>query len=251
MDIISSSPNLYLFHKESNKTNFGGFLFIVYMVIILLILIYYLVQYFQNPKYTIQSFSHFNFKTKAQKEERNNDTLYNPNIKFIVNVSNYNSTNKAEGDISNEFLLFDWNKNKTVDFNSEFENNISNFDYLVLFECNDTDCSNYFDYIRKYREDNRNIFYLNFYYQGFTLDHQDGDKPIKKNTTFERYYQLNWESSIGIINYWTNILYSEKKELFQKNYNDSCGYIESYNSISSKKFYTYKKKVNFLLSFVK
>ena len=55
LDIISQSPNLYLFQKESNKTNFGGFLFLVYLVLIILVLIYYIVDYYRNPSYSIQS----------------------------------------------------------------------------------------------------------------------------------------------------------------------------------------------------
>ena len=61
-DIISESPTLFLFEKESNKTNFGGFLFLIYFLIILLIIIYYVVDYVENDKYVIQSFSHFNYK---------------------------------------------------------------------------------------------------------------------------------------------------------------------------------------------
>ena len=34
LDIISGSPNLYIFGKESNKTNFGGVLFLIYLIVI-------------------------------------------------------------------------------------------------------------------------------------------------------------------------------------------------------------------------
>ena len=241
LDIISSSPNLYLFQKESNKTNFGGFLFIVYMVIVLIILIYYIIDYFQNPKYTLQSFTHFNFKTREQKEERDNDKLYNPNIFFNITLSHYDGINKKETDISTGFLLFDWKTKQIVDLNYKFEHNISSFDYLVIFECNDNNCSNYYDHINRFPEENiSSMYYLNIDYQGFTLNHQDGDEPIKKDVIFTRYYRIKLNSTISIVNYWRNILYSEKKELFQSNYNDSCGYIENSNTYSNGLLYTHQ-----------
>ena len=243
LDIISSSPNLYLFQKEKIKTNFGGFLFFVYMIVILLILIYYIVDYFQNPKYTLQSFTHFNFKTKEEKEERDNNTLYNPNIKFNITLSSYNEINREETDISTGFLLYNWKTKQTLDLNYEFNHNISNFCFLVVFECNDSNCTNYFEYVKKYPEENiSTTYYLNIDYQGFTLNHQDEVKPIKKDINFNAYYRIKWNSTISISNYQRNILYSEKKELFQSNDNDSCGYIENSNSFSNGKLYKYKIK---------
>ena len=103
LDIISQPPNLYLFQKESNKTNFGGFLFIVYLVLIILVLIYYIVDYYRNPSYSIQSFTHFNFKTKEEIKDRNNDQIYNPNIDFKISLKY--TLNKTEQVISNNFKL--------------------------------------------------------------------------------------------------------------------------------------------------
>ena len=70
LDIISESPNLYILQKESNKTNFGGVLFLIYLILIILIVVYYILDYIENPKYIIQSFSHFNVKSEKEKEER-------------------------------------------------------------------------------------------------------------------------------------------------------------------------------------
>ena len=77
LDIISSSPNLYILQKNSNKTNFGGFLFLIYLLAILLIFIIYIIDYVQNDKYIIQSFEHFNLKTDEEINLRNTDELCN------------------------------------------------------------------------------------------------------------------------------------------------------------------------------
>jgi hypothetical protein len=71
-------------------------------------------------------------------------------------------------------------------------------------------------------------------YDGFTLDHQNENKPIIKTEDngrfFFRRYNLNFNKTTDIRNKWENILYTEKKGYFQKDSSDSCGYIESYNS---------------------
>ena len=86
LDVISNSPNLYILQKTSNKTNFGGFLFLIYLVIIIIIWVYYIIDYSKNDKYIIQSFSHFNFKTAEQNEELKKDELFNPYINFNLTV---------------------------------------------------------------------------------------------------------------------------------------------------------------------
>ena len=70
-------------------------------------------------------------------------------------------------------------------------------------------------------------------YDGFKLDHQNENKPIIKksadeNYTFTQKYTLNYNITTFIDNYWRNILYSEKKPFWEKDYNDNCGYIENY-----------------------
>ena len=229
LDIISQSPNLYLFQKQSNKTNFGGFLFLVYLVLIILVLIYYIVEYIRNPTYTIQSFNHFNFKTEKEIKERNNDEIYNPNIEFNITVQNLND--KTYHDISNNFKLFDYTKGKFSDLNSKFNDKINNFDYFIVYECDGFNYSNYIKYTKTFQED-INDFYLYMEYQGFTLEHQDDNEPIKKNDIFVKKYQINLNSSLIITNNWRTIIYTEKKEFLQSNYRDGCGYIENFNSLN-------------------
>ena len=86
LDIISESPNLFIFKKESNKTNFGGFLFLIYLIIIILIFIYYLINYIEGDKYIVQSFSHFNIRSYDERRKRNENINYNPNITFKLDI---------------------------------------------------------------------------------------------------------------------------------------------------------------------
>ena len=61
LDFFSISPNLYIFQKEENKTNFGGFLFIIYLIIMFFISLLYILEFFTNDKYDYKCSTVFNF----------------------------------------------------------------------------------------------------------------------------------------------------------------------------------------------
>ena len=226
-DIISPSPNLYLFQKESNKTNFGGFLFLIYLVIIILVFVYYIIDYVGNEKYTIQSFNHFNIKTDEEIEKRNMEVKYNPNIYFKIQV-NY-TKNRSTHDITNYFKLYDYNRSEFLD-NYMFTDYINTFDYALLFKCDDNNCSNYFDLITNLSKKDIDTFDIIFNYEGFALEHQNPDRPIKKGGYINEIYPINFNTTVLIVNGWRNIIYTQKKELFHNGFEDHCGYIFKYNS---------------------
>ena len=45
LDFISKSPNFYIFKESANKTNLGGVLFLVHIIIIVLLAIVYFYDY--------------------------------------------------------------------------------------------------------------------------------------------------------------------------------------------------------------
>jgi len=232
LDIISNSPNLYILRKESNKTNFGGFLFLIYLIIIITIFVYYIIDYTKNDKYIIQSFNHYNIKTKEEKEERNKNDFYNPTINFTLSTSVY-----FDGYFFNLLQIYDNKKEKFIEKGSKFSTKINDFDIIIIYECNNLNCSDYLELLEHLRDDEFDIpsYYLYIAYDGFTLDHQNENKPIIKTEDnnkmlFRRFELLNLNKTTNITYNWKNILYTEKKGYFQKDSNDSCGYIDSYNS---------------------
>ena len=48
LDFLSNSPKTFIFQKSSNKTTFGGFLGIIYILIILIIAFIYIYNYAVN-----------------------------------------------------------------------------------------------------------------------------------------------------------------------------------------------------------
>ena len=55
LDFISSSPHLSIFKAVSNKTSFGGTLFLIYLIILAILSSFYIYDYTSKEKYTIES----------------------------------------------------------------------------------------------------------------------------------------------------------------------------------------------------
>ena len=238
-DIISTSPNLYILQKSSNKTNFGGFLFLIYLVTVIIILVYYIIDYSKNDKYTIQYFSYFNVKTNEQKEEMKKEELFNPYINF--NLTIYFKENEKEHNATKQFILYDLKKENGKGRNTSFKKRISDFDIVLFYYCKYKNCSDYENYLNKSNFYNiTDSHFLRMDYDGFILDHQNSDKPIqKKHISFSNYFKLNLKKTSIVTSEWLTIKYTEKKGFFQKDSNDSCGYFQS----SSVTTYDEQKKI--------
>ena len=111
LDFISQSPHLFIFNREANKTNFGGILFIIYIVICLGIFLYYLLNYINNNKYEIQYTLNYNQTLYDDKDAiAQNDSL-NPILDIHILLHN------GRGKYFNEtFIISDrkgWDINDT------------------------------------------------------------------------------------------------------------------------------------------
>ena len=71
LDYLNESPNIFIFQKKANKTNFGGVLFLLYIIIMILISFAYILDYALNEKYIYESFRFYNYTT--DNEELNKD----------------------------------------------------------------------------------------------------------------------------------------------------------------------------------
>jgi len=92
LDFLNSSPQYSIFQKEANKTNFGGILFLLYIIIMIIISLAYIMDFALNDKYVIESdmvdtyldsFGH-NYEDSLQIIKDNPDI--NPNTDFTVEV---------------------------------------------------------------------------------------------------------------------------------------------------------------------
>ena len=219
MDLLSESPSVSIFNEDGNKTVFGGVLSLIYLIILILVSVSYLTDYFGGDKYKVEYGIQQNIFTKEQNKEFMENSEYNPILTFSVDFQNENSI-----DLSERFVLYDMNKGVFIERNEKITDKVSELKIVVLYKCEDESCS-------LNSNDKINLGYpLNFRYQGFELDHQ-GDIPLHKS---DNLYTLTTRFFFNkpILQYfkWEIFKYSEEsffgtilKKIFGKEYEDLIG----------------------------
>ena len=171
IDFLSESPKNFIFNENSNKTFFGGILSLIYLIIVLLITSFYLVNYFISDKYTVEYGFFQEVSDESKRKEMLESEKYNPTTKFA-----YLITDDKGQIIDNETILLADDYNQTLP--TTFTQRISDLNYVMLYKCKsieDKNCS--FDKINN-KEKKVN---LNLFFRGFKLDHQ-GEIPLYKST---------------------------------------------------------------------
>ena len=231
LDFLNSPPQIYFFKKRTNKTLFGGFLFVIYILLMLTILIFYVLNYYVNDKYDVRfslykSFidnddlinkkdainSHFNYSFDLLRLQKNLETT-ELNKQFIIIDSNFSviERNKFISKIPKDRVLY--------------------ILYICFFNCT--------------IEEDDVAYILNITYSGYKIEHQNEKIPLETNN--EKYlfnkellFSYN-KSSIFRINF-ELIKYKEEKGLLgifdnwlNKKNEYSCITIESIDEANTEK----------------
>ena len=120
LDFLNSPPQLYFFEKETNKTLFGGILFIIYFILMLTISIFYILDYCLNDKYFISYSLYKYYSNEKDLETHNKEVLRNFNFTYrFLKVSR----NLKREELNSNFVLIDSNfneigRNETVNLTS-------------------------------------------------------------------------------------------------------------------------------------
>ena len=127
IDFFSQSPNIFIFHKESNQTTFGGILFLIYLLIMIIISLIYILDYALNNKYIVENISYINSTRKQSDnpfaywdiyDEKILD--YNPVLNVSFNLFKVNESNPAN--ISDKFVVVDAYHFSTIRKKNSFSN---------------------------------------------------------------------------------------------------------------------------------
>ena len=101
LDFISDSPKLFIFQKESNKTNLGGIFFLIYLILVILIVVFYIHDYLEKEEFSF-SYAFIEDKVSQDEEERRlNSPEYNP----ILNIS-FDLENVEKKSIDERFFYY-------------------------------------------------------------------------------------------------------------------------------------------------
>ena len=84
LDFLSESPRNFIFQKEVNKTNFGGVLFLFYSIIMIIIILTYLLDYYLNEKYEIEYKFMLNQTLTSDLPTVNQNPDLNPTLEFSI-----------------------------------------------------------------------------------------------------------------------------------------------------------------------
>ena len=214
LDFLSESPKYFIFQKGANKTNLGGVLFLLYILIIMSISFVYLYDYFTGKTYIVESsLIEDLIDDKKEKELLENDEI-NPIKNFRIELYHTNGTK-----LSKYFLVKDANSKQIINRGVPFQRRISDFALRIEYICED-------DYCSRRKEDEP---FLNYHakisYSGFIIDHQSEDSPIKNNLNiyFSSDYPFFFYHAVMRTIYWEHIRYKEEKSGFSKFYNDLIG----------------------------
>ncbi len=152
IDFLCEAPSLYIFQKEKHKTNFGGVLFLIYAIIILIISISYIYDYYSNPKYVIEYLKIKNQLAPKEINYLNENPDYNPFLEFKLSILNnslcdnftliYIENNEIKISSNQSYFYFSDGLEKVYPVNSS----ASDLDAFLAYNCgNDPNCTIYIE----------------------------------------------------------------------------------------------------------
>ena len=239
LDFISGTPKISIFREGANKTNLGGTLYLIYLIIFALLATIYIFNYFSQKKYDFnyilvkKSTNDDNFLGKEEEKSM----LYTE-MEYLFYLGKDGNDYLIENP---NFLIIDnrlmFQKLKTVPRGKDGFFNISNDDECIikqvkpvikrtnlslsiLYRCEEQNCT-----IREEDKVKFDSYFLVMVYNGFSIDHQNSEKPILHSPNGDYYEEViffNNNSNSVHLN-WELIEYEEKKGIFQKTYDDIVG----------------------------
>ena len=217
-DFLSGEPKTFIFAKNSNKTNLGGVLTLIYLIIIILITIYYLYDYTSNDKYTVTyRAEHSVYRLYKDIEKIYFDDNYNPNISFSIQLGKGLDSNNFE------MYLFDFEQymsKKKINFGSIYHSKVFSLTIYLYYKC-----PNYtkgFEECKKSFPEGFKTITLS--YEGYKLQHQNSKSPIYRDNVSNQYF-LSIQDKITLFNMrWKNFIYSEESGIFDKIFGKNNNY---------------------------
>ena len=241
IDFISAAPNLAIFKTGTNQTYLGASLFLIYLIVLLVLAVIYFYDYFSQSDFSFEYTFAKNATNILQNEGINELRFKNYDFKFDLTKDDGGGENYYKN-LSSNFLIVDFKKlNKKISTNNcdgfTVINSNDTFSdeciikpgeevtmqipiLMVLYRCNGITCD-----IRKDDKIKFSSYHLHFYYRGYSIDHQNHEKPVqllpKDNYSYIDYQFL--ENINIIIANWRVFQYEEKKGVFSSIYDKIMG----------------------------
>ena len=206
LDFLSIAPKNLIFQNTSNKTNFGGILTLFYIFVVLIISVYYLLDYMAKDNFSIEyiRYTH-DYNNFYKRDEGSNDARYNPYFLFRFEIFGDDKTER----LSKDFKLLNFSElvEDKVSFISRGKphtKRISDINLQILYKCRDENCTVPFDQI-----------YLYVFYYGFIIDHQNETSPIYLyDKIYAKRFFYSYQNPEATVMKWKIVKYNPDKGLF-------------------------------------
>ena len=131
LDFISGAPKTFIFQRESNKTNLGGLITILFLIAIFFIIYAYLHEYFVNDKYTITYSYNRTFYEKVEEKEARykNDDLY-PELEYFLMTAQKKISKNLKIMLKNGTFL-----NLTIDYPEVYKMKVNDIFFYIYYKC--------------------------------------------------------------------------------------------------------------------
>ena len=83
LDFLSQPPHIYIFQQNSNKTTFGGVIFILFIFVMIFISLLYIFDYILNEKFEIEYSRYYSPIIEEKRELLDSDPELNPQMNFF------------------------------------------------------------------------------------------------------------------------------------------------------------------------
>ena len=161
-DFLSVPPQMLFFQKESNKTYFGGVLFIIFIIVVSILSIIHILDFCLNDKYEIY---YSLIRNDGSEKDLQYDDEMDPLLNFSINLYGINEELETF-EPNDKFIIVDYDFN-LIKRNSTFQKRPSELFFNII----------YFDL--SYNENNsteedvlNSWYFFEIKYQGFKLQHQ-------------------------------------------------------------------------------
>lgn len=203
IDFLTTSPQNYIFNEKKNKSICGGILFLLIIIATIFYAVDHTLNFIYNEKYDIESYKIQKIPFKEERDRLNNNSHYNPNIKFKLGLYHFNSQN-----LSKNFILYDYNNKILLERDKVYNRTISDTTFYILYLCKDKQCL--ID-----NNDTQKFFYkFRLLFEGCNVDHENKSNPIQKQDTqmdVPFYFNTPFISTLK----WQVVKYSDRRTFSQ------------------------------------
>jgi len=200
LDFISNSPSIYIFQKRANKTNLGGILTIIYLIILTITIFSYLYDYSIAEKYEYSYFEKY-FLKESDKEKTRNDERYNPYTNFSFDI--LDKKGQRPKNFSINIIGYKTSELETVDMGENITKKPGDFLITLAYQypINSTFKHELYNFI--------------VFYSSKIIDNDNNDSPVA-DVIFNSSYKFYLDKFFLVDFVWKVTNYEEKKGIISR-----------------------------------